>query len=110
MKQQITNIAMKAMAESSPTTLKVGTVKSVGPVVVEFGPKNYTPAGAVLVAEDLIEKVYTADVEPTNIATHGNHTHTATVTREGLKVGDKVAVIVYNGGQSFFVVDKAVTA
>ena len=119
--------AMDAYGNQQPTDLRVGTVVSVKPLRVQVTAQLTIPESLLIVPENLTD--YTVKVsfnwQSETVLPH-NHSYSEGVTGDSgahrhqiqssgdktitihnaLKIGDKVALIRKQGGQSYFILDR----
>lgn len=111
--------SMEAVANSQPCDIRLGTVTSVSPLKIRVTAQLILPESLITVPEHLTN--YTVNVslnwdtssvgggeEEASFASHSHDvsgTKTMTI-RNALKVGDRVALLRKQGGQSYYVLDR----
>ena len=126
--------SLEAMENGKPTDIRYGTVKSVSPLSVQITSTFTLPSSVLVVPQRLtdyqVECTVTQEAESTSGVTSKSatltseedpiksHTHTFTVSSGGgtstmkitvhnaLKVGDRVALLRQQGGQSYLILDR----
>lgn len=89
--------ALEAIESSQPTDLRFGTVVNVNPLQVKVSSQLTLPSASLIVPQHLID--YNVNV------TIDDEIKTM-VVHEALKIGDKVALLRKQGGQSYFILDR----
>lgn len=99
----IKTAALEAMDNAQMCDLRYGTVTSVSPLKVQVTNQFVIPTALLVVPEHLTNHAVSVSLD---WATDGI-TGTKTMTVHGaLKVGDKVALLRKQGGQSYFILDR----
>ncbi len=116
--------SMSAMENQQMCDLRFGTVVSVSPLRVQISNQFTIPEALLIVPQHLTDYtvpcVYTRTATMTTGTTDesNGHTHNITLTTEegqnettfiiqnALKVGDEVALLRKQGGQSYFILDR----
>ncbi len=75
------------------TKTLLGTIKSVEPLEVEISPKFVLPEELLLICDSLLE---------TNILVE----QTEYIIHRGLEIGEKVALIRFEGGHQYLIMDR----
>lgn len=98
----IKQAAMDAVENGQMTDLRYGTVTGVSPVTVRTTEQFNIPSSLLVVPQHLTNYrvSVTADWEE-----QPNEIRTMTI-RNALRVGDKVALLRKQGGQSFLILDR----
>lgn len=100
----IKKAAMDAVRASKPTAIVYGEVKAVNPLKVQVDQR-------LTLEEDflVLTKAVTSYTAIGTTSTDSGHSHTVTVTIDNsLQVGDKVTMIMVQGGQQYVIIDKGV--
>lgn len=111
--------SMDAVANSQPCDLRFGTVTSVSPLKIRVTNQLILPESLLTVPQHLTDYSVAVDVnwmtETVNVGENEaeieEHSHALTGTKtikiyNALKVGDKVALLRKQGGQSYYVLDR----
>lgn len=126
--------ALDAMNNSQICDWKVGTVKSVSPLRVAITNQLVIPSSLLVVPEHLTDHSIECTISQQSQSTSGeteiaegldgesdaiiNHTHKFNMTTQGgeslstvtfhnaLQIGDKVALLRKQGGQSYLILDR----
>ena len=111
--------SMEAVANAQMCDLRYGEVTSVNPLKVHITNLFTIPASMLVVPEHLTDHKVDVTIDWTTDSTSGgsgesafsSHNHTVkgkkSMTIHGaLKVGDKVAMVRKQGGQSYFILDR----
>lgn len=113
----IKQIAMDAMDNSKMPDLRFGTVISTSPLKVQVTNQFTIPSSMLIVPQNLTD--YEVDVTNSSSGSwetqeDSGHKHQITLgdqkmkIHNGLKTGDKVALLRKQGGQSYYVLDRLV--
>lgn len=121
----IKRAALEAVDNSKMCDLRYGTVVNTSPLKVRVANNFTIPNSLLVVPEHLTDHTLnvTVDFATHSDGTHkhtydekdtsenGSHTHiingkTTVTIHNALKVGDKVALLRKQGGQSYFILDK----
>ena len=110
----IKQAAIDAVNASKPVNVLFGKVTSVSPLKVQIAPKLVLGAGNLIVSDNLTKKSAKATVSGSTGGAEG-HSHSVsipvTVTFDNsLKKGDSVILLRLQGGDRYFIMDKAVNA
>lgn len=106
----IKRASMDAMDNAQMCDLRYGTVTSVSPLKVQITNQFVIPKSLLVVPQHLTN--YTVDVTVDwDTSSVNEHTHKVSgkksmVINNALKVGDKVALLRKQGGQSYFILDR----
>jgi hypothetical protein len=102
--------SMDAVDNAKMCDLRYGTVVSVNPLKVQVTNVFTIPSALLVVPEHLTNHKVSVTLN-LNTSTTSEHSHkvsgTHTITiHNALKVGDKVALLRKQGGQSYFILDR----
>ena len=104
----IKKAALDAVDNSKMCDLRYGTVVSVSPLKVQITTQFFIPESLLIVPQHLTK--YTVECmisDKTEQSTDLNGEFKQTITiNNSLKVGDKVALLRKQGGQSYFILDR----
>ena len=105
--------SMDAVATSQPCDLRFGTVASASPLSVRVSAQMVLPASLLVVPQHLTDYTVDAEVEWETERDRGNQPHTHEIVgtqklkiKNGLKEGDKVALLRKQGGQTYYILDR----
>lgn len=107
--------SMDAVANSQPCDLRFGTVTSASPLKIRVTSQLILPESLLTVPQHLTDYSVEVDVNwMTELITDGTvaeHAHPVLGKKtikiyNALKVGDKVALLRKQGGQSYYVLDR----
>ena len=111
--------AMSAMRNEQMCDLRVGTVVSASPLKVQITNQFTLPQSLLIVPQNLTDYELEVTVDWTTgnksggsaEASFASHNHAISGTKKikvhnALKVGDKVALLRKQGGQSYFILDR----
>ena len=98
----IKQAAMDVIENGQMTDLRYGTVTGVSPVTVRTTEQFNIPASLLVVPEHLTNHRVSVTID---WDTELSGTKTMTI-RNGLRVGDKVALLRKQGGQSYLILDR----
>jgi len=101
--------SMDAMENAQMCDLRYGTVISTSPLRVQVTTQFIIPSSLLVVPEHLTDHDVSVTIDWNTEATDHSHQVTGkkTMTVHGaLKVGDKVALLRKQGGQSYFILDR----
>lgn len=106
-------------ANSQPTDLRYGTVVSINPLSVRISAELTLPQSTLVVPQHLTNYTVGVSVNWTTEnksggsgeASFSSHNHSISggksiTINNALKVGDKVALLRQEGGQSYFILDR----
>lgn len=111
--------SQQANEAGQPTDLRIGTVTSIKPLKVQVSTQFTLPASLLIVPQHLTK--YTVDVTVdwdtqsksggSGESAFSSHSHEINGTKKmtidnSLKVGDKVALLRKQGGQSYLILDR----
>ena len=102
--------ALDATDNAKPCDLRYGTVTSTSPLEIRVVNQFVLPESMLVVPEHLTDHKVSVTVN-WSTETAESHAHKVSGKKEvtvhgALKVGDKVALLRKQGGQSYFVVDR----
>ena len=102
--------SQQANEAGQPTDLRIGTVTSVNPLKVQVSSQFTLPSTLLIVPQHLTDyKVKVKvdwDTETANLHTHKVSGDKTITICNALKVGDKVAMLRKQGGQSYLILDR----
>ena len=106
----IKTAALDAVNNTQMCDLRYGTVVSTSPLKVKVTNQFIIPSSLLVVPEHLTDHNVTVNVDWDTEST-SDHSHplfgTKTMTIRGaLKIGDNVALLRKQGGQSYFILDR----
>ena len=108
--ENIKNIALKAFEESKPVNICYGIVKTINPLSIFVEQKMLLPAEFFVLSRNVTNYSATMTINwSTENAQGHNHSVSGdkTVTiNNALKVGEKVILIRFQGGQDYLVLDR----
>ena len=101
--------SMEAMDNAQMCDLRFGTVISTSPLKVQVTTQFTIPEVLLIVPEHLTDHEVEVTIDWNTETT--DHSHQVTgkktmVVHNALKVGDKVALLRKQGGQSYFILDR----
>ena len=95
----IKRAALEAVNNEQMCDLRYGTVVSINPLRVQITAQLTVPSSLLVVPQRLTD--YTV-----NVTVDGQSNVTTAVVHGALKIGDKVALLRKQGGQSYFILDR----
>ena len=100
-------LAMQANENGQPTDLRFGTVISTAPLKVQVTPNFIIPSSLLVVPQYLTNHTVTVDTDWVE-GSDESKVEGDTIMRiyNALKIGDKVALLRKQGGQSYFILDR----
>ena len=105
--------SMDALETSQPCDLRFGTVARTSPLSVRVSAQMVLPESLLIVPEHLTDRTVNVEVEWETEADSGKSPHTHPLTgakklkiKNGLKEGDKVALLRKQGGQTYYILDR----
>lgn len=99
----IKKAAVEAVAASKPTSVVYGKVISASPLKIQVDQKLTLDDDFLILTRNVTSNT------ATGTTTDGDHTHSVEVTIDNsLKLGDRVILLMVQGGQSYIVLDKVV--
>ena len=98
----VKRVALDVMANEQMCDLRYGTVTSTNPLRVQITNQLTIPTALLVVPQHLTEYTVTTTMES---ETGETHTHRM-IINNALEVGDKVAILRKQGGQSYFILDR----
>lgn len=108
--ETIKKIALEAVAESKPVNITYGIVKTINPLSIEVENLRVLPAEFFILSRNVTNYTTTMTINwNTEDAQGHNHSVTGSKTvtiNNALKVGEKVILIRFQGGQDYLVLDR----
>ncbi|MEA4972914.1 MAG: DUF2577 domain-containing protein [Candidatus Metalachnospira sp.] len=117
----IKKAAQDVIENSKPADVEYGTVMSISPLTIMVDQKRIYSEGFLVVTKNLTDFEVDVTVNWSTESTSGgsgydsfsSHVHSITgrkkiIIHNGLKVGEKVALLRLAGGQEFLVIDRVV--
>ena len=89
--------SQQANEAGQPTDLRIGTVTSINPLKVQISSQFTVPSTLIIVPQSLTEHKVKVKIDGVE--------KTITIYNE-LKIGDKVAMLKKQGGQSYLILDR----
>ena len=99
----IKKAAMDAVDNAKMCDLRYGKVVSVSPLKVQITNQFTIPSSLLTVPQHLTNYTTYIDISDTN---GGNKESKRMTVYNALRVGDKVALLRMQGGQSYFILDR----
>jgi len=90
-------ITVSAVASTSPTEIRIGTVISVLPLMIKLSPKMTLDSGFLIVGERFKEQSYQVKI---------GDKEERVILHNGLNKGDVVTLLRAQGGQKYVLLDK----
>lgn len=119
----IKKAAQEAIENSKPADVEYGTVMSISPMTIMVDQKRIYSEEFLVVTKNLTDFEVDVTMNWSTESTSGgsgydsfsSHSHSITgrkkvIIHNGLKVGEKVALLRLAGGQEFLVIDRVVGA
>ena len=108
---EVMKMAAKEVSENGqPTDLRIGTVTSAKPLKIQVSSQFILPSSLLIVPQHLTDYEINVemdwDTETADLHTHGIKGKKTIKIYNALKVGDKVALLRKQGGQSYFILDR----
>ena len=94
----IKKAALDAVDNSQMCDLRYGTVTSVSPLKVQITTQLYIPSSLLVVPKHLTD--YEVEISKPS------ESKEKMIIHNSLKIGDKVALLRKQGGQSYFILDR----
>lgn len=99
--------ALDAMNNAQMTDLRFGEVVDTDPLKVQVTHQFTLPSSLLIVPEHLTDRDVKVTINWNNDADSTEDIGTKTVTiHNSLRIGDKVALLRKQGGQSYFILDR----
>lgn len=103
----IKDVAMDAVDNAKMSDLRFGTVISTSPLKVRITNQFILPESILIVPQHLTDYEVEVEVHSWNDSRGDSLNGTKKMTiKNALKVGDKVALMRKQGGQSYFILDR----
>ena len=93
--------ALDAIDNKQICDLRYGEVVSISPLKIKLTPQLTLPESVLIVPQHLTDHSIDCTMEVDSTASVGTIT-----LNNGLKLGDKVALVRKQGGQSYFILDR----